>query len=265
MKTFYLILAAMLLLQQTQAQMDERFYHPDKEWLNIETQNYEEIILQIHLDTLYSALIKPNDQIKATIIYFHGNGGNISKWFGNIKPLIDNGYQVCIMDYRGYGKSTGVPTHLNIKHDSQVLFDSLLHRDDIKNTPIIIYGASIGGQVATHLAKNNNSKLTALVLDGCALSFTDLALMSSPPEHHEIIQQYVTSPYSAKEDIVYLKDIHVLFIHSEEDFIPIQEAKTLYDQTQCSKEFWVYKGKHVEAPVKYPETFVQYINALLNP
>lgn len=263
MKKIFNILLFVVYLSNVEAQMDEKFYYPDKEWSGIDSLCYQEIILQADTDSIYSILIKPQEYPKATILHFHGNGANISKWVNHVRPLIDNGFQVCMLDYRGYGKSTGTPTHLNIAHDAQMLLDTLLKREDVVNTKLIVYGVSIGSQVATHLTKNNNDKIAALILDGMITSFTDIALLTSPKEYHEHIRQFVTSPYSAKEDIKEIKNIKVLFIHSKEDEIPIEDTQEIYNNLSCPKIFWIYKGKHIDAPIKYPDTFVEYVNKLL--
>jgi len=263
MKKILTILLFALLVNNAVAQMDERFYHPDKEWVGIDSLNYSEIVLHVESDSIHSIIIHPEEYPKATILYFHGNGGNISKWVDYIHPLVNDGFQVCMLDYRGYGKSSGTPTHLNIAHDAQVWMNTLLNREDIKHTKLIVYGTSIGSQVATHLTRNNNDKISALVLDGMMASFTDVALLTTPAEYHEYVKQYVTSPYSAKEDIKEIKNIKVLFIHSKEDTIPIEGAQEVYSNSPCIKIFWIYEGKHVEAPVKYPGTFVEYINKVL--
>lgn len=247
-------------------QMDEKFYHPDKVWNEIDqTFSVKDIYLYADSDTIHSVLIKPHtDQPKATILYFHGNAANISKWINSVRMLIDDGFQVCMLDYRGFGKSTGKPTHINIAHDAQLLLDTILTMDELRGQKIIVYGASIGTQVATHITKNNNQRITALVLDGMMTSFTDVALATTSKEYHEYIKQLVTSPYSAQEDIQHLKDIRLLFIHSAEDFLPIDRAKETFDKvTNCPKVFWEYKGNHVEAPLLYPQIFTKYINDLL--
>lgn len=263
MKKVFCILLFASLIHNVAAQMDDKFYHPDKECIGIDSLNYHEIILHVNNDSVHSVIIFPDVKPKATIIYFHGNGGNISKWVNNIRPLINDGFQVCMLDYRGYGKSSGKPTHLNIAQDAQMFLDTLLKHNDIKNTKLIVYGASIGSQVATHLTKNNNDKISALILDGMMTSFTDVALLTSPKEYHEYIKQFVTSPYSAKEDIKEIKNITILFIHSKEDSIPIEGAEEVYNSCTCNKIFWVYEGKHIEASIKYPKTFVEYVNKLL--
>lgn len=265
MKKTFSILLFVLCLNSVDAQMDEKFYFPDKEWLGIDSLQYQEIILHRDVDTIYSVIIKPQEHPKATILYFHGNGGNISKWTNHIRPLVDDGFQVCMLDYRGYGKSTGIPTHLNIAHDAQILLDTLLRKEDIVDTKLIVYGASIGSQIAAHLTRINNDKISALIFDGMITSFTDVALLTSPKEYHEHIKQFVTSPYSAREDIKGITGIKVLFIHSKEDGVPIQGAQDIYNNlsNSCTKIFWIYEGKHIEAPIKYPATFVEYVNKLL--
>jgi pimeloyl-ACP methyl ester carboxylesterase len=87
--------------------MDDKFYYPDKQWKAIDSINHEEISLKADKDTIHSILVKPDIPAKATILFFHGNGGNISKWLGHFKPLIKEGFQTGMIDYREYGKSTG--------------------------------------------------------------------------------------------------------------------------------------------------------------
>ncbi len=73
--------------------------------------------------------------------------------------MVEDGFQVVMVDVRGYGNSTGKPTHLNVAEDGQKMFNYLLTRSDIKNTKIYIYGASLGSEIATHLAKENQAKI----------------------------------------------------------------------------------------------------------
>lgn len=259
------LLVFILSIGSAFAQMDSKFYHPDKESIPIDSLNYEDIFIPVDNDTIHSIFVKADKPAKATVFYFHGNGANISKWANHIKILSQNGYQVYMLDYRGYGKSTGIPTHLNIAHDAQIAFDSIMKRNDVAHTPIIIYGASIGTQVASHIARNNNDRISALVVDGMMASFTDVALATSPPEYHQQIKEMLISPYSAKEDIPQLKNIKILFIHSPQDFIPIAQSEEIYNNCKTAKTFWTYEGAHVMAPLLYPATFISYINALLEP
>lgn len=262
MKKILIIAILAISINVSFGQMDERFYFPDKEWINI-SEEYTPLVMLCDMDTIYTAIFKPKSTPKATILFFHGNGGNISKWVSYIKPLTDDGFQICMIDYPGYGKSTGKPTHISIQRDVEKWYDTLMTLDYVKNTKLISYGVSIGSQMATNLVKNHNDRFTALVLDGAMKSFTDVALATSPKEHHDVIKAYVTSPYSAVEDIKAIRNAKLLFIHSETDKIPIDGAKEMFETANCPKQMWIYEGKHVEAGSKYPAVMVEYFNKLL--
>lgn len=260
----HILLGILLAFTMTvYSQMDDKFYYPSRECQPIEGLNYEDIYQVAGGDTVHSIFIHPVGKPKATIMYCHGNGGNISTHVNGVRPLVGAGYQVLMIDYRGYGKSTGVPTHLNVVTDVQLVFDSLMHQEEVQDLPVLIYGASLGTQSATALAKNNQSKIAALVLDGAMASFTDLAVVMSPDNAKDMIRQYLKSPYSAKEDIKTLKNVRLLMIHSKEDQIPMVQAQEVYQNAVCPKTFWVYEGEHLQAPVLYPDLLVKYVDDLI--
>ena len=123
----------------------------------------------------------------------------------------------------------------------------------------------MGTQIATRIAKDNQSKISGLILDGTISSFTDMALLSAPEEQKPMIAQYVTSPYSAKNDIKEIKKLPKLIIHSREDkSVPYTQGKSVFTNALDPKEFWEYEGEHLEAMIKFPELFIQKINSLLN-
>jgi len=248
----------------TSAQFDDKFYFPSKEWNPIENTNYEEINLTVDNDTLNMILFKPNHSPKATVLFYHGAGGNISNYTFMTDPLVKAGYQVFAVDFRGYGKSTGTPTHLNIASDAQIVFDNIIEKDEFKDLSIIIYGASMGTQIATKIAKDNQSKVSGLILDGTISSFTDMALLSAPEAQKPMIAQYVTSPYSAKEDIKEIKNLPILFIHSKDDkSVPFTQGESVFNNASEPKELWIYEGKHLESVIKHPETLLEKINLLI--
>ena len=265
MKHVILILIVCLgITFYSSAQYDDRFYFPSKEWNPIQDMEFTAFNFYIDQDTLHTLLFNPENKAKATIIFYHGAGGNISTYTPIIRPLVNAGYQVFAVDFRGYGKSTGKPTHLNIANDAQIIFNEILKKEEFKNLPVIVYGASMGTQIATKIAKDNQEKISALILDGTISSFTDMALLSVPEEQKAMIAQYVTSPYSAKEDIKEIKNIAKLFIHSKEDTsVPFSQGKKVFDNATGPKELWVYKGKHLASASNLTDEFIQKINTLI--
>ena len=254
---------SLIAISNLSAQFDDRFYFPSKEWKPISGLQFEEINFTIEGDTLNTILFKTDSFPKATILFYHGASGNISLNTGFVKLLVKNSYQVFMVDFRGYGKSTGTPTHINIANDAQIIFDSIVTRKEFKHYPIIVYGASMGTQIATKITKDNQDEISGLILDGVIGSFTDMALLSAPKEQKEVISQYVTSPYSAKEDIKFIKSIPKLFIHSKEDSaVPFSQCDLVYLNAIEPKVLWIYTGEHLEASNKYQDKYIQNINSL---
>lgn len=264
MKTsLFFSLFLILLSIFSKAQMDDKFYQPKKEMKTLEFKNIENISLPVESDTITAVVLKPESKsIKKTIIFFQGAGGNISTYQYITKPLVENGFQVVMVDVRGYGKSTGKPTHLNVAEDGQKMFDYLLTTKDIQNTKIYLYGASLGSQVSTHLAKDNQAKISGLILDGGMSSFTDIAIRFKP-EMKDIIEKYVTSPYSAKEDVKSLNGLPKLFIYSKGDStVPFEHGQVIYNNAPEPKQFLEFSGEHIQAMVVDKDRILKAINSL---
>lgn len=243
--------------------MDDKFYQPSKELKPLEFKKIENISLPVENDTITAIILKPESKsIKKTILFFHGANGNVSTYQYITKPLVENGFQVVMIDLRGYGKSTGTPKHLNVASDGQKMFDYVLTRSDIKNTKIYIYGASLGSQIATHLAKENPTKISGLILDGGMSSFTDIAIHFSP-QYKEVIEKFLVSPYAAKEDVKAVKDVPKLFIYSKGDStVPFEQGKLIYENAPEPKQFIEYSGEHLQAMVVDKTEVVKAIEKL---
>lgn len=246
------------------AQFDDQFYFPSKNLKPLEFSNYEKVQILVENDTLQNIFLKPEGKAKATVIFFQGNGGNYTDYQVITKPLVDNGYQVFMVSFRGYGESSGKPTHLNIASDSEKIFDAVSNRPDVKNTKIIVYGTSIGCQIATNFTKKFQSKISALVLDSGFASFTDIALSTRPVEQHAIIKMYLTSQYSSKEDIKSIENVNLLVIQSKSDSVALfEQGKLVFDNAKTPKKFLEYNGGHIKAMKLDSKTIVMAINELL--
>src|SRR5687768_16225071 len=84
---------------------------------------------------------------RARIVYFHGNGGNLSNWSPILAGIVRRGYAVFAFDYRGYGLSTGRPTERGVYRD----VDAVLKRawaDEVRSVPLIYWGRSLGATMA---------------------------------------------------------------------------------------------------------------------
>jgi len=246
--------------------MDEKFYFPSKNWIKFDSIKYDFFFQKVEQDTITSYLLYPKQQkAKATILYFHGNGGNVSSYIKYVKPLLEDGFQVFMVDFRGYGKSKGKPTHTNILSDGQLFFDFALKQKALESQRIIICGVSIGSQIATHLAKENESKISGLILDSGISSITDIALSYIPKEGHNFIRKILQIPYSSRENIKSLKTIKVLFIHSKTDsVVPFEHYQEVKKNCKTANKSLIYEGEHIMCPIVEPKKYIKAVNELLS-
>jgi len=112
-----------------------------------------------------------------TILMFHGNAGNIGDRLPIGQILEENlGCNVLMLQYRGYGLSTGSPSEKGLLIDAQTGLDYIKRRTELRGTRIVIYGQSIGGAVAIGLAaKNlNDSAIAGIILENTFTSMRKL-------------------------------------------------------------------------------------------
>ena len=125
---------------------------------------------------LHAYYIRPSNRRarnNLTMLMFHGNAGNIGHRVPIARMLEEtNGCNILMLEYRGYGLSTGTPNENGIKIDAQAALDWLRTKEETKDTKILLYGQSLGGAVAIQLAaKNQNSgDIVGMVLENTFLS-----------------------------------------------------------------------------------------------
>lgn len=94
----------------------------------------------------------PHERPRATVLFHHGNAGNISHRLDTLRIFHDLGVNVLIYDYRGYGRSSGSPSEEGLYLDARAAWDWLTETRGIVSEKIILFGRSLGGAVASELA-----------------------------------------------------------------------------------------------------------------
>ena len=131
-------------------------------------------------ETLVCYLIRPSNKLlarKVTVLMFHGNAGNIGHRVPIAKVIEENaGCNIFMLEYRGYGLSTGEPEETGLVTDAQTALDYIRQHSDTKGDDIIVYGQSIGGAVATQLVANNpnSDDIKGLILENTFTSMRKL-------------------------------------------------------------------------------------------
>ncbi|HEX4893910.1 MAG TPA: alpha/beta fold hydrolase [Hyphomicrobiaceae bacterium] len=114
---------------------------------------------------------------RPTILYFHGNAGNLADRGGRLGRYGHLGYGLAALSYRGYGGSTGSPSEASNVADARLLYDKVIG-EGVKPQDIVLYGESLGSGVAVQLAAKH--PVGALVLDAPYTSIVDVAVKAYP-------------------------------------------------------------------------------------
>ncbi|MFK8013219.1 MAG: alpha/beta hydrolase [Marinicellaceae bacterium] len=132
---------------------------------------FEELFLKTAANTTINALHFKVENPKGVILYFHGNAGDLSRWGTIAEYFVNQQYDVLIMDYRTYGKSTGKLSETALYNDGQYCYDYLLKQ--YSEEEITLYGRSLGTGIASYVASKNKPK--QLILETPYYSILDVA------------------------------------------------------------------------------------------
>ncbi|TAH35619.1 MAG: alpha/beta hydrolase [Alphaproteobacteria bacterium] len=181
----------------------------------------------------YTPPIRPG---MPTILYFHGNGGNIAKRPRIAGQFLEQGWGLFMLEYRGYGGNPGKPTPDGLVVDAKVAY-KYLRRELGPNAPIHIYGESIGGAVAIQMMDQNpDIKIDSLVLYAPFTRLGDVVKYLYPWLPVDLILKYDFN------NIDRIKNIHtpLYIMHGEIDnFVPVQMGRKLFDAANNPKQIWI--------------------------
>jgi hypothetical protein len=200
----------------------------------------------------------PHDQPRATIVYFHGNGGNLSLWSPILLELHRRGYAVFAFDYRGYGVSTGSPSERGLYRDVDAVLRVAVPRA-APAVPLIFWGRSLGTALAAYAASRHAPD--GLVLEagfpGARALFAGNPVMS------------VLSHLSSYRfpTVAWMAAVHrpVLVIHGTADtIIPYRLGQQLYAELRGPKRFHtVTGGDHNDVQPRDPEAYWAEVEAFV--
>jgi len=200
----------------------------------------------------------PTSESRTTVLFCHGNAGNIGHRVEIIDMLCKLGLDIFIYDYRGYGRSQGSPSEEGLYLDAQAACKYLIDKRNLNEGSIVVYGKSIGANVAIELC--SKVRPAALISDS---AFTSALEMGKKLFPFLPIKWFITVKYDALSKI---KDITIpkLIIHSKDDeIIPFQHGRKLFEAALEPKEFYRMQGGHNEAIFMAREDFVKKIDAFL--
>lgn len=186
-----------------------------------------------------------------TLLYLHGNAGNIGDRLDKIQLLRRFGWNILIFDYRGYGGSEGEPTIDGVVRDTEAALRFLTTVKKCPNEKIVLFGESLGGALALPLAKRG--PLAAVILESTFTSLREMAKSIYP----FVPSFLIPNVYRSVEEIRHIT-APVLIIHGTDDeIIPVEMGRRLFKAAPHPKRmFEVPKAHHNDV---YLTTKLEYL------
>ena len=183
----------------------------------------------------------PADDARGTVLFFHGNAGNISHRMESILIFNRLGLNVLIVDYRGYGQSSGKAGEQGTYRDAKAAWDYLVGQRRLPPERIVIFGRSLGGGVGAWLASQPGVEPAGVIIESSFSSGLDMGKRLYPVLPVRLITRI---NYPVREYITAVR-APVLVVHSRDDeIIPFDMGQAIYQAASEPKTFFELGGDH---------------------
>ncbi len=219
----YIIVGYLLLILVAYLVQERFIFKPEKLAQDFEYKYeapFKELFFDVSPGVRINGLHFYVNQPKGLILYFHGNSKSIKGWAKYARDFFRFQYDVVLVDYRGFGKSTGKRSEKEMLADMQFVYETL--KNKFEEQHILVYGRSLGSGFATKIAADNSPRY--LILDAPYFSFIKVAKRFTPFLPHQL-----TLRYKLQTD-QWIKQVncHTYIIHGTKDWlIPIKHSEKL--------------------------------------
>ncbi len=234
-------------------------YRPSKE-------NRDDLMIPVEGDVNIGASFHFVDEGAPNLLFFHGNGEIVSDYDDLAGLFNDIGINFVVVDYRGYGKSTGAPTVTTMMKDCHIIFDFILDYIDKRSLRgrLSVMGRSLGSASALELASVRNDEFSTLIIEsGFASAAALLRKLGLDPDSIGFNEE------QGFENIDKIKSYSnpCLIIHAEYDhIIPFSDGQSLYDScTSKDKTLLEIKGaNHNDIFIRGMDTYLSHLKNICN-
>ncbi|WP_163835076.1 alpha/beta hydrolase [Spartinivicinus ruber] len=249
---FLLLLFTLPSVMPSSYWLTRQFFYPDSSYRLTPTQlgiEFETISIQPTAGvTLKNWLLKPKGKPKATILFLHGNAQNISTHIHSVAWLVEHGYQLFLLDYRGYGKSTGSPVMPAVLDDVTAA-SQWLHQNT--NPPYFLIGQSLGAALAINHATTSNIQFNAFIVDAPFAGFRIIAQDVLDANWLTWVFQHplsrlIPDEYEPINKLPEIANSPILVFHSREDeVIPYYHSTLLMESCPNNCQLITTTGPHI--------------------
>ncbi len=193
---------------------------------------YKEIFLDVDKDVkIRSWLIDKNLEKHKTLLFFHGNAGNLFNRSYKLNKLNELNLNVLIISWRSYSGNSGEPSEINLYHDAKKAI-KWLNEKGVNSKNIILYGESLGTGVAVELGQSN--EFNSIILESPYTSMVNAAKLYYP---YLPVRFLLKDKYESEKKIKNIK-IPILIMHGKKDqIVPFKMGKQLFENANSPKFF----------------------------
>ena len=204
---------------------------------------------------LHGWLLPAQAVSRGTILFLHGNAENVSTHIGSVAWLPAEGFNIFLIDYRGYGLSEGMPTLDGLHRDVAAAIETVFAIDGVDANRVALFGQSLGGSIAiTAVARSpHKRRFAALIVEGAFSGYRSIA-------REALARTWLTWPlqwplsfavddeYRPIEVIARISPVPVLIVQGEEDpVVPVSHAEAFYAAAGEPKALWlVPRAGHID-------------------
>jgi hypothetical protein len=210
-----------------------------------------------------------------TILFLHGNAENVSTHIMSVRWLPEQGFNVFLLDYRGYGVSAGKPTLAGVQDDVESALKMLIARPGVDAGRIVVFGQSLGGAIAVHRVAHTayRENIRALVVESAFSGYRRITReklgdfwLTWPLQYP--LSWTVSDAYNPSAAVADISPIPLLIIHGDRDpIVPVHHGQQLFELAREPKQLWIVPGGgHIQAFQRqsYRDRFVAWLTEVLS-
>lgn len=236
-------------------------FHPESEMLDpayFGLAGVEEVSYPAEDGVRLVGWFSPPRPDEPTIIFFHGNAGNLSHRGGRMKEAQDAGLGMLLAGYRGYGRSEGSPDEEGLYRDARAALSYLHARPEVDRDKIVYFGESLGCAVALDLAVT--APPTALILEAPFSSMREEAAAVFPwlPTSFLLRSRFENAQKASRVRSP------ALVVHGRSDeVVPFEQGRKVLSALAGEKRFYELDCHHNDIPEsggnEYRKTWIQFV------
>jgi len=277
MRLFHRYILSLLLLATTGC--SGLFFYPSRDMQEgpaVKLFNHRDVVFQATDGMVLHGWYFPAEKAAGSILVLHGNAQNLSTHVNSVLWLVKEGYNLFIIDYRGYGWSGGKPTLEGVHADADAALEKLFSMPETDPNRVVVLGQSLGGSIAIYTVTHSPHKdrIRALVIDSVFSSYRRIAREKLDSFWLTWPFQYplswtINDDYSAVRWIAKVSPMPILILHGLDDkVVPVHHGRMLSEAALPPKELWLTaRPGHVQSfgDEAVRKNFVDYLSNVLRP